>query len=46
VRSEPDDLDRADLAAGWGLAGVELEYVPEAAAATTGAAGPEPGSGS
>jgi hypothetical protein len=33
VRTGPDDLDRADLAAalaaGWGLAGAELEYVPE-----------------
>jgi spectinomycin phosphotransferase len=33
VRTEPDDLDRADLAAalaaGWGLTGAELEYVPE-----------------
>jgi spectinomycin phosphotransferase len=33
VRTEPDDLDRADLAtalaARWGLAGAELEYVPE-----------------
>jgi len=33
VRTEPADLDRSDLAAaltdGWGLAGAELEYVPE-----------------
>lgn len=33
MRTEPADLDRADLAAalgdGWGLAGAELEYVPE-----------------
>jgi len=33
VRTEPADLDRADLAAaladGWGLTGAELEYVPE-----------------
>jgi spectinomycin phosphotransferase len=33
VRTEPDDLDRADLAgalaAGWDLADVRLEYVPE-----------------
>ena len=33
MRTEPDDLDRAELAAalaaGWGLAGAELEYVPE-----------------
>jgi len=33
VRTEPTDLDRSDLAAaladGWGLAGAELEYVPE-----------------
>jgi len=33
VRTEPHDLDRADLAAaladGWGLADAELEYVPE-----------------
>jgi spectinomycin phosphotransferase len=33
VRTEPDDLDRADLAAalttGWGLTGPRLVYVPE-----------------
>src|SRR6185437_5922533 len=33
VRTEPADLDRADLAAaladGWRLAGAELAYVPE-----------------
>jgi spectinomycin phosphotransferase len=33
VRTEPDDLDRADLAralaAGWDLADVRLDYVPE-----------------
>jgi spectinomycin phosphotransferase len=33
VRTEPDDLDRTDLAAaladGWGLVGAELGYVPE-----------------